>query len=145
MPTLNPWMVLSVLLALLGCFVAGDLHGTKAERTAWEARIEKERADAANAARAEEHAQQEKANEVLEKQSADLRRINQRLLSDLGELRQRPGRAAGVSEAPRFACSGGTGAELSGPDAEFLAGEAARADEVRAGLVACYGFLDALK
>lgn len=63
----------------------------------------------------------------------------------VGELRQRPQRAPGVSEAPRTECQGGTGAELSGPDAEFLAWEAARADEQRAALMACYIAFDALK
>lgn len=141
----SPYLIIAALLALIGAYLGGNYHGHQAERTEWTARIEKERADAAQAARTEEQAKQEKANAILTKQSADLRRINQRLLSDLSELRNRPERSAGVSEAPRASCAGGTGAELSRPDAEFLAGEAARADEIRAGLVACYGYLDALK
>lgn len=62
-----------------------------------------------------------------------------------GELRKRPARPAGVSEAPRPQCAGGTGAELSGPDAEFLVREAARADTIRAALISCYADLDGLR
>jgi hypothetical protein len=39
-------------------------------------------------------------------------------------------------------CSGSTGAELSRPDAIFLGGEAARADELRTALSACYAAYD---
>ena len=52
-------------------------------------------------------------------------------------VRNRPDRVPGTTDAPRTACAGATGAELSGPDAVFLVGLAARADELRAELGAC--------
>lgn len=138
----NPWIILGVVLALAGSFIAGDLHGHKTERTAWEARIEKERADAAEAARKIEHDQQEAVNATLRKQNETLGRVNAGLRADLDGLRNRPERPADVSEGARPACQGATGAELSRTDAEFLVREAARADEQRAGLVACYEVID---
>lgn len=60
-------------------------------------------------------------------------------------LRDRPARrvvVAGPAAAPPANCQGATGAELSRPDAEFLVGEAARADGLRAALTACYAQYD---
>lgn len=97
-------------------------------------------------ARAEEQKQQEAVNEALRKQNLSLAGVNTGLLRDLDGLRVRPARpssAPGVPQAPRPDCEGGTGAELSRPDAEFLVGEAARADTIRAGLTACYEVIDA--
>lgn len=48
----------------------------------------------------------------------------------------------GPAPAPVANCQGSTGAELSREDAIFLAGEAARADEHRAALNACYQAYD---
>lgn len=58
--------------------------------------------------------------------------------------RLRDARKARMPEAARAECQGGTGSELSGPDAEFLVREAARADTIRAALTACYADLDTL-
>ncbi len=66
--------------------------------------------------------------------------INARLVTALGELRNRPDRRP-VDTA---ACQGATGAGLSGPDAGFLEGEAARANTLRAELGACYEKYDSL-
>lgn len=64
---------------------------------------------------------------------------------DAAAGRLRDARKARMPEAARAECQGGTGAELSGPDAEFLVREAARADTVRAALTSCYADLDALR
>lgn len=141
---MNPWLLLIATAAALLAFVAGDGHGRHETNIEWTARIEKERADAAQAARAEERRQQEEVNHAIQKQSTELARVNQRLRHDLDGLRDRPERPAAALEAPRASCQGGTGAELSRPDAGFLVGEAARADELRAGLEACYAVLDAI-
>ena len=47
-------------------------------------------------------------------------------------------RRARMPESSRVECQGGTGAELSGPDAAFLVGAAARADTIREALISCY-------
>lgn len=141
---MNPYSILGVVLAVLAGYVSGNLHGRSAERTAWEARFEHERADAAQAARAEEQRRQEAVNAVLSKQNKTLAGVNAGLRRDLDGLRNRPERPAPVPGHPRADCEGATGAELSRTDAGFLAGEAARADELRAGLDACYTVIDAM-
>lgn len=66
----------------------------------------------------------------------------------VARLQSRPDRqparpSATAPSAP--ACTGTTGAELSRPDAEFLVGEASRADVLRAALQQCYGQYDAAR
>lgn len=68
--------------------------------------------------------------------------VNAGLSADLEWLRNRPARRLQAAEVD---CKGGTGAELSGPDAGFLAREAARADTLRNALKACYSYADALQ
>lgn len=94
---------------------------------------------------AQQQAQQteDQHNAELAKQNqahADaVRDVNRKLSDALERLRKRPERRP---EPARAACEGGTGAELSGPDAGFLEREAARADELRAALSACYQWID---
>lgn len=105
-------------------------------------------AAAATEARRIERNEQEVVNHALRTQNESLAGIAARLRTDLERLRQRPERpaiAAGVPAAVDPACAGATGAELSRPDAEFLVREAARADEIRAGLVACYAVIDGIQ
>jgi hypothetical protein len=71
----------------------------------------------------------------------------QRRIADL--LRNRPERPADMSRSPAAiaADQGGprcTGAGLFKPDAEFLAGHAARADENRISLKECYAWHDSV-
>jgi len=67
--------------------------------------------------------------------------ISARLSRDLERLRNRPDR---LPEAARPAAKGATGAELSRPDAEFLARESARADRLRAALQECYAWIESV-
>jgi hypothetical protein len=92
--------------------------------------------------------QAKKDLERLERQAAEIERtkdreiraISNRLKSTVEQLRQRPER---LPTPP--ACEGTTGAELSRPDAEFLAREAARADRLRQALASCYQFYDGVR
>lgn len=71
---------------------------------------------------------------------ASIRDIDRRHHAALASLRNRPERAAvPASGAGAEACQGATGATLSRPDAAFLVGLAARADELRAALERCQG------
>lgn len=73
--------------------------------------------------------------EVLDDvRQTELRRIAAQRDAAVQRLRDRPER---LPEAAQAACAGATGAELSSPDGQFLAGEAARADELRAALGEC--------
>lgn len=87
-------------------------------------------------ARQKEQTLAAKAAQLTEQKNAELRKIRGALDATIGQLRQRPSRA----ELPPAAstCQAATGRELSAEDAEFLAREAARADELRAALIACY-------
>ena len=142
---MNPWAILGAVLASVGAYVWGQHDGRDSENTRWTAKIETERAVAESAARAKEAMWQGVVNGTVKNYESKLAGIRGVLGATLNELQHRPPRAAGVSDGPRPACAGATGAELSGPDARFLAGEAARADEIRAGLAACYSVIDALK
>lgn len=66
--------------------------------------------------------------------NAQIRAINARHAVAIAGLRNRAGR---MPEAARTTCAGATGAELSGPDGSFLAGEAARARELQVQLGSC--------
>lgn len=120
------------------------VKGGRSADTRWTAKIQTERAEAEAAARATEHRHQEQANAIAKRHATEVSKIRGALDIALDSLRDRPERPAGLPDAGRPDCAGGTGAELSGADARFLAGEAARADEVRAGLQACYEHIDAM-
>lgn len=132
---LAPYVATAVLAGSLAWVVQG-----------WrlEARLEAMRADHAQAlataqiqARAKEQQLVSTANKLTEKKNAELRTIRSALDAALDQLRQRPSRTDVPSASTH--CAAATGAQLFAEDAEFLAREAARADELRAALSACYG------
>lgn len=137
----NPWIILAIVLAIVGAAVGGEFHGRSIERTAWKAKVQNARADAAEAARAEERHKQGEVNRALQEQNDALAAVNAGLSHDIEQLRQRPDRAS-VSGPASASCKAATGAQLSREDAGFLVREAARADELRASLIACYSYAD---
>lgn len=138
-------LMLAVVIAFVVNGFYWNAHGSNAADVRWAAKIEKERADSLHKARAKEKEMQDGFDAAAKKQAARLADTRRNLVIALAGLRDRPERAAGVSEGARAGCAGGTGAELSRPDAGFLAGEAARADDIRAGLVACYEVMDSVR
>jgi TolA-binding protein len=69
-----------------------------------------------------------------------LRTVGRQRDAAYASLRDRPERpAVPASGGAAQACQGATGRELSRPDAAFLVGLAARADELRAALERCQG------
>jgi hypothetical protein len=143
MPTINPWVLLGALASAIALVFGGYSWGSAAKNNYWLTRINADKAAAIQQALTTERANQEKANAAIRKQAAEQAAINDRLRTDLISLRNRPERSAGLSTAAGYSCKSATGAELSRPDAEFLSWEAARADEIRAGLIACYQVIDA--
>lgn len=141
----SPMLMLAVVIAFVLNGFYWHASGSNAADTRWTARIEKERADSFKAAREIERNLQEKYDAVAKKQAARLADTRRNLDTALDSLRDRPERPAGMPEGSRAACAGGTGAELSRSDAEFLARESARADDIRDGLEACYSAVDAVK
>lgn len=78
-------------------------------------------------------------DEIRKVKDAQIRDINSKLVDAISELRSR-------SNSPTKTINGQdcNGATLSAPDAEFLIREAARADQIRAGLEACYKQYDSI-
>lgn len=75
---------------------------------------------------------------------AKMRHVAAQRDTAIGSLRDRAERASAGDGVPTPCAAsasqaGATGAQLSRPDAEFLVGEAARADELRAALNRCQG------
>lgn len=96
-----------------------------------------EYAEAIERAREIEKSLQDQADRLRKENDEKVRAINNRLNSTLAELRKRPKRntkSPAAGQAPR-SC---TGAELFREDSEFLAREAARADEIREGYKQCF-------
>ena len=97
-------------------------------------------AEAANTARAREHALQAEADRLRNTKDEQIRNINTRLAAALVELRNRPSRSTNAfnqGTGIRPPAIGGTGAFLFREDAEFLTREAARADQIRSALLQC--------
>lgn len=134
-----------ILAAVLVLAVTNAFTWAKATNiadTRWKAQINQQRAEAEAQARATEQRQQEAANAIARRHAYEVSTVRRNLDLALDSLRHRPERPADLPEAPRADCAGATGAELSRPDAEFLSRQAARADEIRAGLDACYRHVD---
>ena len=121
-----------------GIWMHGHSHGQRTAEAAYGEAIEEARAEA----RQVEKQRQEGINRALQDQYDEVSDINAGLAADLDRLRQRPDRR--VPGDPGANCQGATGRELSGQDAAFLARLAAEADELRAGLRACYIYADTI-
>lgn len=139
-------MALAVAALVIGASgAAWTARGWKADRDINEIRADlaEKREKAITDARQDERQQQEKVDAALRKNSELQAAINDRLLSDIDRLRQRPERPAGASQAPRANCTGANGAELGGSHAIFLARFAAGCARQDAALALCYAALDA--
>ena len=130
--------IVAALLVLAAAFGVGYRHGLKVKQGEWDA----ERLQLQTAAVQLKEAWNADISEQKQRQSDEVRNINARLSDALERLRKRPDR---LPEPARASCEGATGSELSGPDSAFLEREAARADELRAALSACYQWIDTVK
>jgi len=139
---MNPWLILAAVAALALSNAWTWTRAIAAADTRWTARLQTERAEAEAAARATEHRTQEAADAIAKQHTQQVAAIRRTLDIALDSLRHRPERPAAMPDTTRSGCEGATGAELSRPDAEFLSREAARADDQRAGLAACYDHVD---
>ena len=128
------------LLVLRGVAAAGLLVAAWGYGVHWSnERHELKRLQAVEQARQVEANWQTNVEALQEIHHAEVRRLSSELERARSELRNRPDR---MPEASRQACAGATGAELSRPDAEFLVGEAARGDQLRADLQTCLGWIE---
>jgi hypothetical protein len=90
--------------------------------------------------REKEHEYQAAADTIRKDKDAQIKVINTQLVDAISGLRSRT--SSPTKTITGQDCNGQT---LSAPDAEFLIREAARADEIRIGLQACYQQYESLK
>jgi hypothetical protein len=90
--------------------------------------------------RDKEHQYQSDVDQIRKDKDAQIKVINNQLVDAVSELRKRPSRTAEAANGK--SCNG---TSLYAEDAEFLVREAARADEIRVGLEACYKQYEAIK
>jgi K+-sensing histidine kinase KdpD len=90
--------------------------------------------------RDKEHQYQSDKDKIRIEKDAQIKAINNQLVDAVSELRKRPSRTA---ETPNG--KGCNGASLFAEDSEFLVREAARADEIRVALQACYKQYEAIR
>lgn len=148
---LNPWVILSLVLAIAGAFGGGYYKGNSAGMAEVQQLWDKEKAEqyaayaeAQEAARQREQDLQIKADRLREEKDAEIKNLNARATALANSLRDRPSRPAPETRAVPSATNDGpaptgcTGEKLYRPDGEFLAGEAARADQLRILLKQCH-------
>jgi hypothetical protein len=155
---MNPWLILGFVLAVAAAGGAGlykghDLGMAEVQQK-WDrerAAQEAEHAAAQAAAREKEQALQANADQLRKEKDREIRDLSARTAALTNSLRDRAARptaeAGAVSSTAGAGCAPAscTGAGLSREDAEFLAREAARADELRASLKQCIAQYQAIK
>jgi len=124
---LNTYVIYAGIAIILFCggFVNGcTYHQSKAEKVI----------------REKEHDYQANADKIRKDKDAQIKVINTQLVDAISGLRSRSSSATKTINGQD--CNGQT---LSAPDAEFLIREAARADEIRVALGACYEQYESIK
>ena len=124
---LNIYAIYAIVAVTLFCggFVNGcSYQQSKAEKTI----------------RDKEHQYQSDADEIRKAKDDQIKTINSQLVDAVSELRKRSSRSSEASNGK--SCNGSS---LYAEDAEFLIREAARADEIRIGLEACYKQYESIK
>ena len=128
--------LIACIVALVLTFSAGwSVNGWRYEKKEAQEKIAQQKFIAQK-----EKENQAAADQIRKDKDAQINAINTQLANALIELRNRPSRANKVSSNGQS----GTGATLFAEDAEFLIREAARADQIRTGLEACYKQYDSI-
>lgn len=140
------WKLLAIaaLLAALGMQTV-RISSLKQEAAEQRAALAEATQRAEKLQRETEHRWQVAADLTAKAKDEAIENINARLADALGRLSDRPTRSAG-GNLPTPACpqQNATGAGIFAEDAGFLVREAARADQLRAALAACYTQYEAL-
>jgi hypothetical protein len=155
---MNPWLILGFVLAVAAAGGAGLYQGHELGVAEVQQKWDKERAAqmaehaaAQAAAREKEQELQASADLLRKDKDREIRDLNARTAALTNSLRDRPSRPTTEASALPSTASAGcapsscTGAGLSREDAQFLAGEAARADELRASLKQCHAQYQAIR
>jgi len=155
---MNPWLILGFVLAVAAAGGAGLYQGHELGVAEVQQKWDKERAAqlaehaaAQAAAREKEQKLQASADLLRKDKDREIRDLNARTAALTNSLRDRPSRPTAETSTVSSTASAGcapsscTGAGLSREDAQFLAGEAARADELRASLKQCHAQYQAIR
>lgn len=155
---MNPWLILGFVLAVAAAGGAGLYQGHELGMAEVQQKWDKERAAqeaeyaaAQAAAREKEQSLQASADHLRQEKDREIRDLNARAVALSNSLRDRPTRPATEASAVSSTASAGcpvascTGAGLSREDAEFLAREATRADELRAALKQCHAQYESIR
>lgn len=155
---MNPWFILGATLAVAAAGAGGLYKGHELGMAEVQQAWDKEKtqqyaayAEAQESARQKEQEMQASADKLRKEKDAEIRNINARATALANSVRERPSRPSPETSTMPSTTSAGcaptscTGAGLSREDAQFLAGEAARADELRAALKQCHAQYDTLR
>ena len=154
---MNPWFLLGATLAVVAAggagFYKGVGYGQAEVQQAWDKEKAEQYAEYAKgqeAARQKEQQLQADADRLRRDKDAQIRDVNARATALANSLRDREARSTATDSSASSAVAGQagprcTGSELSREDAEFLAGEAARADSLRAALRQCVAQYETLE
>jgi len=124
---INVYAIIAVVAVIL--FSGGFVNGCSYQQS-----------KAEKVVRDKEHEYQAAADTIRKEKDAQIKVINTQLVDAVSELRKRPSRTAETTIG-----KGCNGASLYAEDSEFLVREAARADEIRVSLQACYKQYEAIK
>jgi len=153
---MNPWVILGFVLAVGVAAGGGYYKGNTAGKAVIQQLWDKEKAEQyAEYAKGQEEARQKEqqlqaqADRLRRDKDAEIRNINARATALSNSLRDRNSRSTETDSTASNTSTGQarsrcTGAELSREDAEFLAGEASRADSLRAALNQCFAQYESL-
>jgi hypothetical protein len=155
---MNPWLILGFVLAVAAAGGAGLYQGRELGMAEVQQKWDRERAAqeaeyaaAQAAAREKEQALQASADSLRKEKDREIRDLNARATALANSLRDRPTRPSPESSPVSSTASVGcpvpvcTGTGLSKEDAGFLAGEAARGDELRTLLKQCHAQYEAIR
>ena len=146
---MNPYFIAGGVIAIVLAFGGGYYKGNSAGQAEIQQKWDKEKADqlaayvkAQDEARKREQDMQASADKLRQEKDREIRELNARTTALTNSLRDRTERPTQASGVPQTASTGQTGANCDGSklyrqDSEFLAREAARADEIRAALKQC--------
>jgi hypothetical protein len=136
---LNKWVIGGVLILVMTAtaYFKGYYKGKDSVQTEWDKAVAEQTIKTVAA----ERELRTKIDTVVEEKNREIARIKRTHASIVAGLRNRSERPADYNSSPETTqnCSG-TG--LYREDAEFLAGEAARADQYALELIACYKAYD---
>jgi len=151
-----PWLILNryVIGAIAIALLLGATHwrvynaGAASVQSSWDKDKAAQAialAAAERAARDAEQHLQEAANTYQTERQNEISALRRKHDALVDSLHDRASRGASALPGAASNAKAGTGAGLSREDGQFLAGEAARADSLRAALEACYRQYDAAR